>query len=223
MSDEPRLRVPITDKRRAAAGGHEPDRPAGASPTPVTQPNPQGSLRGAAPSVRSGGDVAADGDDVADIVEGEVVDPADAPLREEEVAERDYLDDLRRLQADFENYKKRMMRQAAETGTRAKGGVIERLLPVLDNFERAISHGEGGEGVALVYKEFIGALHAEGLEEIPSEGVPFDPRVHEAVDAVFEEGLEEEISRTVYQRGYRLGDQVLRPARVVVARPAEEG
>jgi molecular chaperone GrpE len=148
-----------------------------------------------------------------EVVAGEVVDED----------ERDYLDDLRRLQADFENYKKRMMRQAAETGTRAKASVIERLLPVLDNFERAISHGEGGEGVALVYKEFLGAVQSEGLEEIPAEGVPFDPRVHEAVDAVFEEGLDEEIARTVYQRGYKLGDQVLRPARVVVARPAEEG
>ena len=220
MTDEPR-RIPVSDKRRSAADlGSEPGESAGASSAPLTHPNTQGSLRDAAPSA-SPGDASAAGDN--SVVEGEVLAPVDPPHQEVGDEERDYLDDLRRLQADFENYKKRMMRQAAETGTRAKGGVIERLLPVLDNFERAISHGEGGEGVALVYKEFLGALHAEGLQEIPSEGVPFDPRVHEAVDAVFEEGLEEEISRTVYQRGYRLGEQVLRPARVVVARPAEEG
>ena len=215
MSEEPR-RVSVNDKRRAAGPGQEPDEPAGASSTPLTHPNTQGSPRDATPSVTSGGSTAA-GD--APVFEGEVL----AEASREDEGERGYLDDLRRLQADFENYKKRMMRQAAETGTRAKAGVIERLLPVLDNFERAISHGEGGEGVALVYKEFLGALHAEGLQEIPAEGVPFDPRVHEAVDAVFEEGLEEETARTVYQRGYKLGEQVLRPARVVVARPAEEG
>ena len=218
MTDEPR-RIPVSDKRHSVAG-HEPA-PGGGAPAPVTHPNPQGSLRGAPPSSPVDGENAVVTPD--EEIEGEVLDPVDPPHQEVGDEERDYLDDLRRLQADFENYKKRMMRQAAETGTRAKGGVIERLLPVLDNFERAISHGEGGEGVALVYKEFLGALHAEGLQEIPSEGVPFDPRVHEAVDAVFEEGLEEEISRTVYQRGYRLGEQVLRPARVVVARPAEEG
>ena len=217
MTKEPR-RIPVSDRRRSAAGSE----PAagGDAPAPVTHPNTQGSLRGAPPSSPDEPDNAGF-DDMSEVVEGEVLGPADPPHQDDE--ERDYLDDLRRLQADFENYKKRMMRQAAETGTRAKAGVIERLLPVLDNFERAISHGEGGEGVALVYKEFLGALHAEGLQEIPAEGVAFDPRVHEAVDAVFEEGLEEEIARTVYQRGYRLGEQVLRPARVVVARPAEEG
>ena len=220
MTDEPR-RVPITDRRRRpeseSAADLRSDETSPSGPGSV----PAGAARSAAEAqperglseAANGGTGSGPASDEVAAVEGEVL-PSE---------ERDYLDDLRRLQADFENYKKRMMRQAAETGTRAKGGVIERLLPVLDNFERAISHGEGGEGVALVYKEFLGALHAEGLQEIPSEGVPFDPRVHEAVDAVFEEGLEEEISRTVYQRGYRLGEQVLRPARVVVARPAEEG
>ena len=221
MTDEPR-RVTINDRRRrpeqeSAAdrrsdetGSSGPGSSAAGAASSAAEAQPERGLSEAANVVGgSGPDTESD----SEVVRGEVVDQG----------ERDYLDDLKRLQADFENYKKRMMRQAAETGVRAKGSVIERLLPVLDNFERAISHGEGGEGVALVYKEFLGALHAEGLEEIPAEGVPFDPRVHEAVDAVFEDDLEEEISRTVYQRGYKLGDQVLRPARVVVARPAEEG
>ena len=218
MSDKPR-RVPVSDKRRTSGPTPEPG-PGGDASAPVTHTKPQGSLRGDGPSSPDEVDHAA-ADYSDDAIEGEVLAPTDPPRLEEE--ERDYLDDLKRLQADFENYKKRMMRQAADTGTRAKAGVIERLLPVLDNFERAISHGEGGEGVALVYKEFLGALQAEGLEEIVAEGVPFDPRVHEAVDAVFEHDLDHEVVRTVLQRGYKLGDQIVRTPKVVVARPAEEG
>ena len=136
-------------------------------------------------------------------------------------AEQDLLDDLRRLQAEFDNYRKRMVREQTAMASRASARLIERLLPVLDNFERAISHGEGGEGVALVFKELKGALEAEGVEEIPSEGVPFDPRVHEAVESHEDENVEEPISQRVYRRGYKVKDHVIRPAMVVVARPLE--
>jgi molecular chaperone GrpE len=133
--------------------------------------------------------------------------------------EHDYLDDLRRVQAEFDNYRKRMMKQQAELAERATVRLVERLLPVLDNFERAIAHGEGGEGVALVFKELKGALEAEGVEEIPAEEVPFDPRVHEAVESHEDENVEEPTSQSVYRRGYRLKGHVIRPAMVVVARP----
>jgi molecular chaperone GrpE len=148
-------------------------------------------------------------------------DDKDPVVGRAEPVERDYLDDLRRVQAEFDNYRKRMMKQQAELAERATVRLVERLLPILDNFERAISHGEGGEGVALVFKELKGALEAEGVEEIPSEGVPFDPRVHEAVESHEDENVEEPISQSVYRRGYRMKNHVIRPAMVVVARPLD--
>jgi molecular chaperone GrpE len=138
-----------------------------------------------------------------------------------EPVEHDYLDDLRRVQAEFDNYRKRMMKQQAELTERATVRLVERLLPILDNFERAIAHGEGGEGVALVFKELKGALEAEGVEEISAEGVPFDPRVHEAVESHEDEDIEVPTSERVYRRGYRLKGHVIRPAMVVVARPLD--
>ena len=135
--------------------------------------------------------------------------------------EHDYLGDLQRVQAEFENYRKRMMREQAETSVRSKARLIGSLLPVLDNFERAISHGEGGEGVALVYREFKTALENEGLEEVPAEGQPFDPNLHEAVQSREDPSVAEETVVEVHRSGYRLGDQLLRPATVVVARPVD--
>lgn len=137
------------------------------------------------------------------------------------VSEPDYLAELQRERADFENYRKRMMREVASSGERAKALLAEKLLPVLDNFERAISHGEGGEGVALVFRELKTALESEGLEEVPAEGEVFDPTVHEAVMSVDDDSVEQPTVTEVYRRGYRFGDRLVRAAMVVVARPPE--
>jgi molecular chaperone GrpE len=137
--------------------------------------------------------------------------------------EQDLLEDLRRLQAEFDNYRKRMLREQTAMASRASGRLIERLLPVLDNFERATEHGEGGPGIALVHKELRGVLEQEGLTEIEAEGAPFDPHLHEAVQAVDDAEATEPVCRSVFRRGYRLGDHVLRPAMVVVARAPERG
>ncbi len=144
---------------------------------------------------------------------------ADAVVVDEEM--RDYLDDLRRLQAEFENYRKRMMKEQASVGSRASARLVERLLPVLDNFERAIAHGEGGEGVRLVFKQLADTLAAEGLEEIAAEGAPFDPTLHEAVGSEEDAQVSEPVVRQVFRRGYVMGGQLLRPAMVVVARPPD--
>lgn len=134
----------------------------------------------------------------------------------------DYLEDLKRVQAEFDNYRKRMVREQTAMAQRASARLVERLLPVLDNFERAIAHGEGGSGVELVYKDLLKTLGDEGLVEIPSEGQPFDPTRHEAVDSIDDPDASEPVVRTVYRRGYLLKDRVLRPAMVVVARPGDE-
>ena len=150
-------------------------------------------------------------------VMGAAVEDAGAPQEQ-----NDFLDDLRRLQADFDNYRKRMMREQASTAARAKARFMEQLLPVLDAFEQARSHEDSSGGTELIYKQLWSVLETEGLEEIPAEGVAFDPHVHDAVDSREDPEVSETISRSVYRRGYRVGDQVLRPAMVVVARPPED-
>ena len=149
---------------------------------------------------------------------------AAAPLTEEGVAAEaphDYLDDLRRLQAEFENYRKRMMREQSLLADRASARVIERILPILDNFEAAIAHGEGGAGVEMVYKELRRVLEEEGLKEIEAQDEPFDPRIHEAFEAHEDESVSHPTVASVMRRGYLLGERVLRPAMVSVARPVE--
>jgi molecular chaperone GrpE len=135
----------------------------------------------------------------------------------------DYLDDLRRLQAEFENYRKRMMREQSLLADRASARVIERILPILDNFEAAIAHGEGGAGVEMVYKELQRVLKEEGLKEIEAQNEPFDPRIHEAFEAHEDESVSQPTVASVMRRGYLLGERVLRPAMVSVARPVETG
>jgi len=134
---------------------------------------------------------------------------------------RDYLDDLRRVQADFENYRKRMMRDQARIAENATARIVEKLLPVLDNFDLAIAHGEGGSGVELAAKELVETLRSEGLEEIASEGAPFDPQVHDAVESRDDPSVQEPTVIQVYRKGYRFKDRLLRAAMVVVARPAQ--
>ncbi|HEU4487985.1 MAG TPA: nucleotide exchange factor GrpE [Actinomycetota bacterium] len=184
--------IPVRDKRGTGQGHKAPGPAPGAPEDVAAEARPEAGQAGAEPQER----------------------PAEAP----------YLDDLRRVQAEFANYRKRVMRDQASAASRASARLVERLLPVLDNFERALIHGEGTEGdagIELVYRQFKEVLGDEGLEEIPAEGVAFDPTVHEAVDARESAEVEEPTSISVYRKGYRLKGQVLRPAMVVVARPVE--
>ena len=135
-------------------------------------------------------------------------------------AERDeYLDHVRRLQADFDNYRKRMLRDQTVHLERATEGLIEQLLPVLDAFELALLNAGTDpdrlrKGVELVYSELLGVLEKSGLERIDAHGKPFDPAEHEAVMHV--EGGEPGVC-DVIRTGYRLKGRVLRPAMVKVA------
>jgi molecular chaperone GrpE len=147
---------------------------------------------------------------------------ASEQARTEAEAQRDqYLDDLQRLAADFDNYRKRVARERDALVTRAHAGLVEAILPVLDDLGRALEaaglHEEAKleDGVRLVHRQLSDVLAREGLEEISTD-VPFDPHVHEALAAIPSEAEEGTILEVV-QRGYLLGDRVLRPARVVVA------
>jgi molecular chaperone GrpE len=134
---------------------------------------------------------------------------------------RDYLEDLKRLQAEFDNYRKRMMREQTEIASRASMRLVERLLVVLDNFDRALAHDLDDNGLELVYKELMAVVAAEGLEAIDALGKAFDPHLHEAVEAHEQEDVSEPTCTEVYRTGYLLKGKVLRPSMVVVARPPE--
>ena len=157
--------------------------------------------------------------------------PAKADLEERLAAlegERDeYLNDLKRLAADFENYRKRAARDQESLVARAHERLVKELLPVLDDLERALAAAEEHEeakleeGVRLVHRELAAALAREGLAEIETNG-RYDPHVHEALLSQPSSEQEEGSVIEVVQKGYMLGDRVVRPARVVVAAAPQE-
>jgi molecular chaperone GrpE len=152
-------------------------------------------------------------------------------LEEKEEAEKaekapeppqDYLAMAQRIQADFENYRKRAAKEAALAGQRAKSGLVRELLPVVDNLERALaSAGDDeqhlAEGVRLVHSELIAVLERNGVEQFDPSGERFDPEVHEALSMRSEDGAESGTVLDVVEKGYRANGSILRPARVVVS------
>ena len=136
-----------------------------------------------------------------------------------------YLDDLRRLQADFDNYRKRTLREQTARAASASQALVARLLPVLDNFELAVSAAEQSrefdrmlKGVEMVFGELREVLEGEGLVRIEAEGKPFDPERHEAVVAVEQEDTAPGTVVDIVRNGYELRGKVLRPAMVKVAK-----
>jgi molecular chaperone GrpE len=136
----------------------------------------------------------------------------------------EYLELAQRTKADFENYRKRASREAAAAAERGMTKLARELLPAIDNLDRALAAADGdGEadtlvsGIKLVQSELTAALARMGIEPFSPEGEAFDPQRHEAVAQQPTEGAEPGTVIEVYQRGYRLGESVLRPARVVVA------
>ena len=158
----------------------------------------------------------------------EATDVAEAnPLEVAQVERDEYLDSLRRLQAEFENYKKRVLKQQTEQMTRAAASLVDKLLPVLDALDLATGHvgdTESEEAKALVAASGLlqGILAKEGLERISPQGEEFDPNAHEAVGQVpAPEGAEPTESREprvaqVMRAGYRWHGTVVRPAMVMV-------
>jgi len=141
-------------------------------------------------------------------------------------AERDaLLDRLARLQAEFDNARKRAVREQQEFREFAAADVIRNFLPILDSFERALKAGSGDSnsndfrnGVELIYRQFQDALQKIGVQPIPALGQAFDPRVHEAVEMVDTTEVADHHVFDELQRGYKYKDRLLRPAMVRVAR-----
>ena len=185
------------------------DSPAGEA---AAAASPEG---GSAPVV----DLAAEMADAAvDLAAAQAAAEVEVDLEVAAVArERDeYLDALRRLQADFENYKKRVEKQKVEHVERAAGELVSKILPVCDTVDLAIAHG-GGEEVKQIWTALFDALEREGLERIDPVGEPFDPTVHDAVahePGAGGRGAPEVVE--VMRAGYRWKGRVLRPAMVKV-------
>jgi molecular chaperone GrpE len=138
-------------------------------------------------------------------------------------AERDeYKDLLQRARADFDNYRKRMAREMDDLRRRAAEDLIRDLLPVGDNLERALAHAEDrgtglAQGVEMVLRQFQDVLAGRGVAPIPAAGAPFDPNLHDALSQQPSEEYADGVVMQEWERGYRLGDSVLRHAKVVVS------
>lgn len=129
-------------------------------------------------------------------------------------------DQYQRMLAEYANYKRRTEQEKQQIGAFTKAELLGGLLTSLDNMEKAVAAPAGEEykaGVDLVMRQFMEALHKLGLEEIPASGAPFDPNVHHAVMREDADGVEADTVTEVYQKGYTVGDRVLRPAMVKVA------
>jgi molecular chaperone GrpE len=169
--------------------------------------------------------------------DGEATAPAEAPVAEvdltqlqAELAELraksdEYLDGWQRARAEFANYKKRIEREQEEGRARAAAALLTKILPVEDDLERALrdrpddDHTRSwADGIELIQRKLAALLESEGVEIIPAEGQTFDPTLHEAVTHEESRDHREGQIIEVIQQGYRLGERVLRPARVRVAK-----
>lgn len=126
--------------------------------------------------------------------------------------------------ADFDNYKKRIQRDMDSIVASRRRMLLERLLPVLDNLQRAIESNAGGDtlrgGVEQTLRGFEAVLSSEGVKAIEVRGEPFDPHVAEAVGTAPADGMADDTVVEVTEKGYKLGDELLRPAKVIVAKHA---
>ena len=168
--------------------------------------------------------------DTAELVELEAPSQADfealqAELDAWQAKASEYLDGWQRSRADFANYKKRIEREQEMVYQNAAGSIIKRYLDVLDDLERALKNrpqsGEGAawaEGIELIYRKLSALLENEGVKAMQAEGEYFDPNLHEAITQEDNPDLESGQIIEVIKQGYLLGDRVLRPAQVRIAR-----
>jgi molecular chaperone GrpE len=155
-------------------------------------------------------------EDVEDLIAAEREDAvADAEAR---LAERTA--DLQRLQAEYANYRKRVDRDRAAVREQAVAATLAGLLPVLDAISQAREHGELSGGFKSVADTLAAALGRLGLVTYGEKGDPFDPKIHEALTSTYSPDVAEDTCIEILQPGYKVGDRILRPARVAVAEPA---
>lgn len=165
--------------------------------------------------------------EVEEQAEVQVEEDLDALLADTQRERDEYLDLAKRTKADFENFRKRMSAEVQAAGARGKAEVIREVVPVLDDLERAIQaagldpEGDSEDGLAhgvlLVFRSLRDSLTRNGVEAVDPKGEKFDPMAHEALSTLPADGVESGVVVEVMQKGYRLGEQLIRPARVVVS------
>jgi molecular chaperone GrpE len=159
--------------------------------------------------------------------EAQVEKDLDALLEDTQRERDEFLDLAKRTKADFENFRKRMASEVQAASARGKGELIREVVPVLDDLERGLQaagldpEGDSPDGLAhgvlLVFRSLRETLLRNGVEALDPKGERFDPQWHEALSTQPTEGTEPGTVVEVMQKGYRLGDQLIRPARVVVS------
>jgi molecular chaperone GrpE len=185
------------------------------------------------------GDKAGDGDvlDVAVEVEGPAARVAalEAALAKAEQEKKDNWDKLLRTAADLENHRRRAKRDLDDARAESKTRVLKEMLPVVDNLERALQHAEDAskgaaadagailDGIRLVLRQFTHAFERCDVTAVEAQGVAFDPNLHEAISQQETDAQPAGTVVTVLQRGYKLGDRLLRPSLVVVAKAPPGG
>lgn len=204
------------------------DEPSGSGSEETADPDPANVAGGRSrhkPDEAAGTGPAGAAEGVSGEVETLVAEACIEELARAEAQRDAYLEQLQRLKAEFDNYRKRLQREGEAQRLRAAEGLVESLLPVLDNMERALeAAGKHQEsklvgGVELVSDQLRSVLASQGLEEVPAEpGVPFDPTVHEAVLAQESAEHAEGTITAVLEKGYLLHGRLLRPVKVIVAR-----
>jgi molecular chaperone GrpE len=150
-----------------------------------------------------------------------VIEALKTKLAEAESKTSEYRDSWMRSQAEFQNYKKRLERDNELTYVSMKGDIIKKILPVLDDLERALqnrpSDNAWANGIDLIARKMQNILDSEGIKRIEAEGTEFDPKFHEAISHEPADGVKSGFVISVVQNGYMLGDRVIRPALVRVA------
>lgn len=221
----PRPKVRVTDKRRVRPEDAPEQDPATSGPGSARHNGDPSSMDGAGDGA---GGSATEGRR-SEAPPGAVVDPGHPAgtndLNRAQAQADEYRDHLQRLQAEFDNFRKRTMREQTSTLERASEPIMRRLLEVLDEFDLALMAAERTpdleqflRGVELVYAKLRDILEAEGLRRIDAEGKPFDPEMHEALMHAEGEGDGELVVEDVFRQGYTLKGRVLRPAGVRVTR-----
>jgi len=221
MAQEKR-KIPIVNNE-VRRDGHSAAGPAAPAPDAPAAPDaPEGTSESAPDPAETADQMVVEVEEDTAPLAGDAVVDAPSPLQTA-IVERDaYLDSLMRLQAEFDNYRRRSQKESTEARSRARGSLLTEFLPVFDNLARALDaaehHEEGKvlEGVRLTHNLFAGLLSKEGVSEIPALDAHFDPHLHEAVITVPSEA-EEGVVVQVVEKGYTFDDKVLRPARVVVS------
>lgn len=205
--------APADDGVTPREGEPAADRPGGEAPEASTPP----ATDAAAPE-------GPDADEASAPVDERSPQELRAALAAAEAQRDEYLDDLRRARAEFENFRRRTAREAAATRELGRADVAAALLDVLDDLDRTVDAADGSsdetlaKGVDLVADKLRRALEGQGVQRVDATGVPFDPEVHEAVQQVeADEPSEDPSVHTILRPGYRLGDRTLRAAMVVVA------